>query len=63
MKLKIDGKETIVCSYSSGDGVFTPASFKRRAYRVIENPKYILIHYLDEEIVKNQCKIPLPQMT
>jgi len=61
MKLKIDGEDKIVCSYCSGDGVLTPASFKRRAYRFIESPKYILIHYLDEEIVKNQSKIP--QMT
>ena len=52
MKLKIDGEDKIVCSYCSGDGEFTPSSFKRRAYRFIESPKYILIHYLDEEIVK-----------
>jgi hypothetical protein len=58
MKLKIDGIDKIVSSYCSGDGVSTPASFKRRAYWFIDSPKHILVHYLDEIVVKNQCKVP-----
>lgn len=63
VKLKIDGQEVAICSYCKGSGipyalnqkdpdsdnlVVTPESFKRRAYWLIKNPQYIIVHYLDE---------------
>ena len=54
-KLKLNGKEFAISSYCKGSGnmtkdmqVITPESFKRRAYWLIENPEYIIVHYLDE---------------
>ena len=48
-KLRIDGKALVKCSYCSGDGSDrTPASFRRRAYWMLDNPDYVLVHYIDE---------------
>lgn len=55
----MNGSEFAVCSYTKGSGLayqpkgekqqlLTSESFKRRAYWLLENPKFILIHYLDE---------------
>ena len=48
MKLKFNGVEFAICSYTKGSGVETPESFKRRGYWLKDSPKYILVHYLDE---------------
>lgn len=49
MRLKHEGNEFAICAYTKGDGtVTTPESFKRRAYWLKENPKYVVVHYLDE---------------
>lgn len=55
VKLKVDGEEFAVCSYCKGSGtkqddskVATPDTFKRRAYWLKNDPKFILVHYLDE---------------
>eukprot|EP00347_Sterkiella_histriomuscorum_P020850 403336227 len=57
VKLKLNGKEFAICAYTIGCGVIqnsssyqTPESFKRRAYWLIDNPKYVLVHYLDESL-------------
>ena len=55
MRLKVGGKEAIICSYCSGAGFneqtnfLTPITFKRRAYWLKEASKYILVHYLEED--------------
>ena len=49
VKLKVNKQDIAVCSYCSGSGTgMTPQSFKRRAYWLIEQSKYILVHYLDD---------------
>jgi hypothetical protein len=48
MRLKHEGSEFAICAYTKGSGFGTPESFKRRAYWSKENPKYVLVHYLDE---------------
>jgi hypothetical protein len=49
LKLKVKGAEKLMCSYCVGDGSeFTPNSFKRRAYWLIERPKWVLVHYMTE---------------
>ncbi len=49
MRLKHEGNEFAICAYTKGDGTpVTPESFKRRAYWLKENPKYVVVHYLDE---------------
>ena len=30
-----------------GDGIVTPATFQKRAYWLLNNPKFVFIHYLD----------------
>lgn len=63
MKLKHEGEEFAVCAYTCGAGlpegdanpfgehkVFTPSTFKRRAYWLKNDPKFVLVHYLDESI-------------
>ena len=47
MRLKHEGIEFAICSYTKGEGN-TPESFKRRAYWLKDNSKYVLVHYLDE---------------
>ena len=54
MKLKIDGVDKMICSYCAGDGLQTSKSFKRRAYWYINEPKYILVHYLDTQLEQQQ---------
>ena len=41
MKLKIDSKEVMVCAYAKG-------VISRRAFWMIEEPKHVLVQYLDE---------------
>ena len=49
MRLKYDGVEFAICAYTKGSGFQeTSESFKRRAYWLKDNPKYVLVHYLDE---------------
>ena len=53
MRLKNDGQDFAICSYTKGNGIptdsgGTPESFKRRAYWLKENPRVIFVHYLDE---------------
>jgi hypothetical protein len=49
MRLKHEGTEFAICAYTKGDGgATTPESFKRRAYWLKDNPKYVFVHYLDE---------------
>lgn len=48
MRLKHEGNEFAISAYTKGDGMLTPESFKRRAYWLKENPKYVVVHYLDE---------------
>ena len=48
MRLKHEGSEFAICAYTKGSGFGTPETFKRRAYWLKENPKYVLVHYLDE---------------
>jgi len=65
MKLKHEGEEFAVCSYTCGAGSqdtnslpfsegtqkeFTPSSFKRRAYWLKNEPNYVFVHYIDESI-------------
>lgn len=65
-KLKHDGEEFAICAYTCGAGItksqdslpfsdgpvqdVTPQSFKRRAYWLKHDPKYVLVHYLDESL-------------
>jgi hypothetical protein len=57
--LKQDGHDIVVCSYCVGSGiqeensVITPKSFKRRAYWLINDPRFVFVHYLDEEIAQS----------
>jgi len=48
-KLRLNGKEVLVAAYTHGTGENgTPESLHRRAHWLISDPKYVLIHYLDE---------------
>ena len=53
-KLKIGGCDAIVCSYfvGAGNDTATPATLKRRAYWLVEQPEYVIVHYLDENMAK-----------
>ena len=53
MKLKIKGEDAIICSYCCGDGVKTASTFRRRAYWLINSPKYVFLHYLDTEVANS----------
>ena len=55
MKLKINGEDTIICSYCCGDGIKTASTFRRRAYWLINSPKYVFLHYLDT-VIANSIK-------
>ena len=55
-KLDLNGKTVIGGYYTQGDGktstkdaenLVTPLSLSRRAYRLIQFPKHILVHYFD----------------
>jgi CG-1 domain len=54
MRLKFDGQDFAICAYTKGNGMTdnfgneTPESFKRRAYWLKDNPRFIFVHYLDE---------------
>ena len=58
MRLKVDGKEVAICSYNQGAGheEGTPATLRRRAYWLVDAGvnKSILVHYLDEAVVKEE---------
>ena len=41
MKLLVDKKEVITCAYAKGE-------ISRRAYWLIENPKYVIVQYLSD---------------
>ena len=41
MKLLVDKKEVITCAYAKGE-------ISRRAYWLIENPKYLIVQYLSD---------------
>ena len=69
MRLKHEGDEFAICSYTKGSGISeevlpysstyadsTPESFKRRAYWLKDDPKHVLVHYLDES---NKYYLPL----
>lgn len=45
MRLKLDGQEFAVCAYTKAQDV---ESFRRRAYWLKEDPRHVLVHYLDE---------------
>ncbi len=47
MRLKHEGHEFAVCAYTKG-AQDKPESFRRRAYWLKEDPKYVIVHYLDE---------------
>jgi hypothetical protein len=49
-----------VCSYCQGSGEETPISFRRRAYWLINDTRYILVHYLDEaHIDKSESRMEI----
>ena len=41
MKLLVDKKEVITCAYAKGE-------ISRRAYWLIENPKFVIVQYLSD---------------
>ena len=41
--------KSIYCTYTKGSGKMTPQNFKRRAYWLLENPKFIFVHYLNSQ--------------
>jgi len=45
MRLKVEGQEFAVCAYTKAQDV---ESFRRRAYWLKEDPRHVLVHYLDE---------------
>jgi len=69
--IKIDGKKCVVCTYMKGSGKatyideniqgsklevrVTPTTFKKRAYYLVDDPRYVLLHYFDEaNLVESQ---------
>jgi len=70
--LKLNSVEIITCAYCKGSGTsskenpwVTPESFKRRAFWLIQNPQFVLVHYLDEanryfESFQKQLTDPTP---
>lgn len=67
MKLKIKGEDAMICSYCCGDGIKTASTFRRRAYWLINNPKYVFLHYLDTDLANSikqqQQEQPVSQTT
>ncbi len=49
MRLKVDGKEAVICSYCVEPRPERQTLFKRRAYWLKDSPKFILVHYLEED--------------
>lgn len=47
--LKIKKAKVAVSNYMNGDGLTTPASFQKRAYWLLSNPKFVFVHYLDSQ--------------
>ena len=55
--LRLNKIEVIKCRYWKGSGrkdpkykdSITPLTFKRRVYNLIDDLKYVFIHYLDEK--------------
>ena len=54
--LFIGGVKVIEAHYSKGSGnlaeddpMFTPNTFVRKAYKLINNKRYILVHYFDSQ--------------
>ena len=54
--MKYCKKSVVVCIYSTGRGQLgdrtlkhevTPCSLQRRVYYLVNNPKYVLVHYFD----------------
>ena len=54
-------KNVMIRYYCKGNGVtkdmkqgdaITPKTFMRRAYQMVKDPQYILIHYFDEKDLK-----------
>lgn len=52
--MKVDGKDVAICAYVKGDGRSISESFKRRAYWLIDNPTFVIVHYFDSE-AKHIC--------
>ena len=47
--LKIKKVKVAVSNYMNGDGVSTAGTLQKRAYWLLNNPKFIFVHYLDSQ--------------